>query len=133
MVENPKIKRKSNLSEQYTVDKEEESSEKLYESILDNSIRHLNRTLYEAEKITLREYSYEMFAFNLKSVDKDRDIHLLAWQINQAQATKQKGKKTESYFKQFTDFFDYEKRINGLTKRETKEETLSKLMSKANS
>ena len=128
-----KDKRKLTLFEQYVTTKKEDSSEFLYESILENSMRYLNRTLHEAEKITLREYSYEMFAYNLRDIDKEKDIHLLAWQINQAQATKQKGKKTEAYFKTFKDFYDYEKRIKGLSGNEEKLDSFSKLMSKANS
>lgn len=120
------------LIDHYIATDEEESSERLYENILDNSMRFLNRSFTEAEQITLREYSYEMHAHSLRQVDKDRDIHLLAWQINQAQATKKVGNKTVGYFKDFSEFFDYDKRIKGLTEGYKKLDPLSMLMSKAN-
>lgn len=65
--------------------------------------------LREAENITLREYSYEMYAHNLRELNKMKDLNYLAWQVQQATATKEKGKKTVPYFKDFKSFFDYEK------------------------
>lgn len=121
------------LFERFKAEKKEDSSEFVYERMLENAMRYLNKSLYEAEKMTLREYSYEMHAHGLKEVDKERNIHLLAWQINQAQATKQKGKKTEAYFKDFREFFDYEKRIKALTGGHKENNSLAKLLSKANS
>lgn len=65
--------------------------------------------LREAENTTLREYSYEMYAHNLRELNRMKDSNYLAWQIQQATATKEKGKKTVPYFKDFKSFFDYEK------------------------
>lgn len=128
-----RVTKNQTLFEVYATDSLEESSEWMYESILENAIRYLNRNLYEAEKMTLREYYYEMYSFNLREIDKEQDIHLLAWQINQAQATKKKGNKTVPYFNNFNDFFNYEKRINGLKPKTKTESALSGLLKKANS
>ena len=65
--------------------------------------------LREAENTTLREYSYEMYAHNLRELTRMKDTNYLAWQIQQATATKEKGKKTVPYFKDVKSFFDYEK------------------------
>lgn len=56
-----------------------------------------------------------MKAFNLSRIDKEYDMHLQAWLNNQATATKTTGsgknQKTESVYKGFNDFFDYEKKL----------------------
>lgn len=59
-----------------------------------------------------------MRAFNLSRIDKKYDIALQAWMNNQATATKttgsDKNQKTEPIYKEFKDFFDYEKKIQEL-------------------
>lgn len=56
-----------------------------------------------------------MKAFNLKRVDQEYDMHLLAWLAHQVTATKTKGtgksQKQVPVFERFEDFFDYKKRI----------------------
>lgn len=47
-------------------------------------------------------------AFDLAQVDKQRDLHELAYLSFQATATKKKGKPV---YKNFKKFFDYEKEI----------------------
>lgn len=63
-----------------------------------------------------------LYAADVRSVDKMMDISLLAWRIQEAQATKTKGTgknaTTEAYYKTFKDFYDYEKLLSearGLT------------------
>ena len=116
------------------------TSEEAYENILMNAMRFLGKSLYESEIMTLREYTYEMEAYQLRQVDEEYRINLLAWQINQAQATKTKGsgknQKTLPYYENFKKFFDYEKRINevnGTVEKTVTDNTLSRLMGKANS
>ncbi|MPM55283.1 hypothetical protein SDC9_102077 [bioreactor metagenome] len=115
-------------------------SEEAYEEIIMNAMRFLGKSLAEAEIMTLREYTYEMEAYQLRQVDEEYRINLLAWQINQAQATKTKGsgknQKTLPYYESFKKFFDYEKRINevnGTAGKTITDNTLSRLMGKANS
>jgi hypothetical protein len=115
-------------------------SEEAYEEILMNAMRFLGKKLHEAEIMTLREYTYEMEAYQLRQVDEEYRINLLAWQINQAQATKTKGsgknQKTLPHYENFKKFFDYEKRINevnGTVEKTVTDNTLSRLMGKANS
>ncbi len=59
-----------------------------------------------------------MKAFNLSRIDREYDIALQAWMNHQVTATKTTGsgknQKTESVYKEFKDFFDYEKRIQEL-------------------
>lgn len=59
-----------------------------------------------------------MRAFNLARIDKQYDIAMQAWMNNQATATETKGsgknQKTVSVYKDFKDFFDYEKQIKSI-------------------
>lgn len=56
--------------------------------------------------MTLYEYEVRLLAFQLKRLDRDRDIYMQAWMNNQVKATK--GKKNEPYYKEFNKFFNYE-------------------------
>lgn len=53
-----------------------------------------------------------MQAFRLKKVDEERDIHLQAWNNLVVKSADKKGKPT---YKNFTDFYDYEKRIKDVS------------------
>ena len=68
-------------------------------------------SLYDIDTTTLFEYQMKMKAYNLKRVDIERDMHLQAWLNHQVTATKEVAKKHVPVYKNFTDFFDYEKRI----------------------
>ena len=77
-----------------------------------------------------------MKAESLKRVDSEYEIHLQAWVSHQVKAEKKQGKKTVPVYEKFSQFFDYEKRINDVlkTKKEEKKLTnLEKLMLQANS
>lgn len=66
----------------------------------------------EIYRMTLYEYNMRMKAFRLKQVDRDYDIHLLAWESWNVQAMKRQGKdKRVPVFKTFKQFFDYEARL----------------------
>ena len=63
-------------------------------------------------RMTLYEYRLRMEAFRLQRVDRDFDLHLLAWESWNVQAMKQSGrKKRVPVFKTFKEFFDYEAEI----------------------
>lgn len=54
-----------------------------------------------------------MKAHSLKQIDKEYDMHLQAWLNNQVKASKETSKgKFIPVYKEFKDFFDYEKKIN---------------------
>lgn len=61
-----------------------------------------------AQRVTLAEFEVMTEAHVLRRVDDQYNIHLQAWTISQAQATDKKGK---PHFKNFDNFFDYEKAI----------------------
>jgi alcohol dehydrogenase class IV len=66
--------------------------------------------------MTLYEYEMKMRAYNLKRVDREYDMHLQAWLNHAASATKEQGKKVISAYKDFTDFYDYKKRLREVEK-----------------
>ncbi len=77
-----------------------------------NSLRFLGMSDFrEIYRMTLYEYSMRMMAYRLRQVDKDFDIHLLAWESWNVQAMKKSGKKRVPVFRTFKKFFDYEKRV----------------------
>lgn len=77
-----------------------------------------------------------MEAESLKRVDSEYEIHLQAWVSHQVKAEKKQGKKTVPVYEKFSQFFDYEKRINDILKPKKEEKKLTnleKLMLQANS
>lgn len=70
----------------------------------------------------MREYNILSEAYALKYVDKERDLHELAFLTFAATATKKSGKPV---YKTFKKFFDYEKELERVKKKgleETKKE-----------
>lgn len=61
--------------------------------------------------MTFPEYLYRMKAHSLSRVDKEYDLHLQAWLNEQVGATKKQGKNSVPLYKNFKDFFDYNKAI----------------------
>ena len=53
----------------------------------------------------MRQYFLMTRAIRLCLLDKARELHAQAWLIQQAKATRQRGKKTEPYFRSFDEFF----------------------------
>ena len=77
-----------------------------------------------------------MKAESLKRVDSEYEIHLQAWVSHQVKAEKKQGKKTVPVYEKFSQFFDYEKRINNVLKPKKEKKKLSnleRLMLQANS
>ena len=77
-----------------------------------------------------------MKAESLKRVDSEYEIHLQAWVSHQVKAEKKQGKKTVPVYEKFSQFFDYEKRIDDILKPKKEEKKLTnleKLMLQANS
>ncbi len=62
----------------------------------------------EVESMTPYEYEIRMLACQLRRLDQEFTTHMQAWTTRQIKATK--GKKQEPYYKDFKQFFDYEKR-----------------------
>lgn len=50
-----------------------------------------------------------MHAYRLRQVDKQQSMHLQAWLNHQVTSTKEQGKKQIPVYKDFKEFFDYEK------------------------
>ena len=61
--------------------------------------------------MTIREYELRMLAFNLSQVDEEMKRHQQAF-LNDA--VRAKNKKGEPIYKPFSDFYDYEERINNV-------------------
>lgn len=61
-----------------------------------------------------------MKAFRLAQIDKEHDVAIQAWMNHQVTATKTigsgKNQRTEPVYKNFKDFFDYEKRLKEIEK-----------------
>jgi hypothetical protein len=53
----------------------------------------LGKTLREAENMTLREFSYEIYAYEKRYIEQVKLIDLQAWQNKQVQAEKKRGNK----------------------------------------
>lgn len=80
-------------------------------------------SLYDIKILTLYEYEAQMYAFRLKQVDKERDMHIQAWINHQVTSTKEKGKKQIPVYKKFDEFFDYEKQIREVESQGKKQST----------
>ena len=64
----------------------------------------LGKTLREAENMTLRELSYEIYAYEKRYIEQVKLIDLQAWQNKQVQAEKKRGNKLIPYFDNFEQF-----------------------------
>lgn len=84
--------------------------------------------LHDVEMMTLTEFHYKRYAQEYKDVDEMHKLHLSAFLNRNATATKNvgtdKNPKEEYVFKDFKEFFDYEKALKqideGITKKEEK-------------
>lgn len=68
--------------------------------------------LHEIDRMTFWEYQLRMKAYRMRMVDTEYLIYLQAWVNRGVNAEKKNGKKTIPVYKEFTEFFDYEDRIN---------------------
>lgn len=64
----------------------------------------LGKTLREAENMTLREFTYEIYAYEKRYIEQVKLIDLQAWQNKQVQAEKKRGNKLIPYFDDFEQF-----------------------------
>lgn len=96
----------------------------------------MNR-LEEVEQMTLTEFHYKRYAQEYKEVDDEYRMHKMAFLNRNATATQNKGTdknpKEEYVFKQFKDFFDYEKALKTINEpiEDKKEEETKKKLSPA--
>ena len=66
--------------------------------------------LREIDAMTYREFRLRMKAYELRRLDEEYQIALIAWQIREIEAKKRNGKNKYSYvYDTFKKFFDYEK------------------------
>lgn len=72
--------------------------------------------------MTLYEYEARMYAYRLKQVDKDLEMHQQAWLNHQVTKTKEQGSKRVSVYRNFKDFYDYKKELRKVEHREINEE-----------
>lgn len=92
----------------------------LYKECAINAFRYFGINSFEEfNRMTMREYNILSEAYALKYVDKERDLHELAFLTFAATATKKSGKPV---YKTFKKFFDYEKELERV-KRKGLEET----------
>lgn len=69
----------------------------------------------EIERMTPYEYSLRIRAYKRAQVEKEYDIHLLAYETFRAQSTKKKGKDgIAPVYPTFKSFYDYDKRLKEL-------------------
>lgn len=72
-------------------------------------MRFLGKTFQEAEEMTLREYSYEIHAFNLRQKDENRKMHWQAWLNARVYDKENKGTekkpKMEYVYQDFENFY----------------------------
>lgn len=64
--------------------------------------------------MTMREYNILSEAYALKFVDRERDLHELAYLTFAATATKKSGKPV---YKTFKKFYDYEKELERVKRK----------------
>lgn len=64
-------------------------------------------SILEVKNTTIADYEVLTEAYQLRKLDEELSIHLLAWQTVQAGASDKRGKPVYS---KFSKFFDYEKR-----------------------
>lgn len=85
--------------------------------------------LDEIDRMTYRAFRLRMKAYELRRLDEEYRIALLAWQIREIEAKKKNGKNKYRYtYDSFRKFFDYdvqERRIMGYVNSSESEKTLT--------
>lgn len=72
-------------------------------------------SIADIERMTMYEYEIRKTAYLIESLNRRREIHEQAWANHNVKATKKlSDKKSVPYYKNFRDFFDYEKEYNSL-------------------
>lgn len=89
--------------------------------------RHFNINDFDTiNRLTLPEIDLMTEALAIKEVDRQREIHEIAFLTNVAGATKKSGNRSVPVYKKFTDFFDYEKELKKVRKKNAEEEAYYK-------
>lgn len=80
--------------------------------------------------MTFDEYAIKMDAYNLRMVDKERDMHWSAFLNHAVTATKESrdGKSHEPRYKTFAEFFDYNGLLQAVSGEEDEEEKEAKMI-----
>ncbi len=87
----------------------------LYKECAVNAFRYFGiNSFTEFNQMTMREYNILSEAYALKYVDRERDLHELAYLTFSATATKKSGKPV---YKTFKKFFDYEKELDRVKRK----------------
>lgn len=88
-----------------------------------NCFRYLDyKSFEEVDRLTIPEYLLLMEAVRLKQVDMDYRNHLQAFLNYSVKAQKKTGKnKSKPVYTKFKKFFDYEKALADVQKKESKE------------
>lgn len=89
-----------------------------------NCFRYLGfKSFAEVDRLTIPEYNLLMEAVQLREVDKDYRNHLQAFLNFAVKAERKAGKnKTRPVYSRFEKFFDYEKAIRKVTRKEKKKD-----------
>ena len=87
----------------------------LYKECAINAFRYFGINSFDDfNRMTMREYNILTEAYALKYVDKERDLHELAYLTFAATATKKSGKPV---YKTFKKFFDYDKELERVKRK----------------
>lgn len=103
----------------------------VWDSLYINCFQYLgSKTIEEIERMEYKDYLMRMEAHRRNRLEKERDIHYLAYlnMVVETTEEKSKGKYTQKYDK-FSKFFDYEevkKDIVGITRDDKVEEIRKK-------
>lgn len=93
----------------------------------------------EVYRLTLKEYGLMMKAAKLKRLDQEYFIHLQAFKNQEIKATKKVGKQEKMVYKNFNEFFPYQKLENEILGIATKKKVsrdnkkMMEMLKKANS
>lgn len=86
-------------------------------------MRYLNKSLKEAEDMTLREYRLQMTAYQLRQIDKEYDIFKIAWYERIVKSKKRAGKGLAYRYTRLNQIFDYDKEIDKILNKDKEEQS----------
>lgn len=92
-----------------------------------NCFRYLDfKSFAEVDRLTIPEYTLLMEAVRLKQVDNDYRNHLQAFLNFAVKAEKKSGKgKSKPVYSKFKKFYDYEKELAKITKKDNEKSRFS--------
>lgn len=86
-----------------------------------NCFRYFNyKSFEEVDRLTIPEYQLLMEATCLKQIDMDYRNHLQAFLNFAVRAERKAGKGTKPVYSKFKKFYDYEKELAKVTKKQSK-------------